>query len=105
MFSKRVEVPGAFVKFSLLKIYVTYCISNYLSSILQGKTQGFIAGVESIASFLSPLVMSPLTCEWTKSSLFFSFFFFGWMSKFIPTNEQLAKVTQGQKKKICKKQL
>ncbi|KAM7467820.1 hypothetical protein LguiB_015382 [Lonicera macranthoides] len=38
-------------------------ISKASSSKNQGKAQGFVAGVQSIASLLSPLAMTPLTCE------------------------------------------
>ena len=30
---------------------------------MQGKAQGLVAGVQAVASLLSPLAMSPLTCE------------------------------------------
>ncbi|KAL4596412.1 hypothetical protein ACB092_12G162600 [Castanea dentata] len=38
------------------------------SIISQGRAQRFVAGVESLSSLLSSLVMSPLTSEWTNSS-------------------------------------
>ncbi|KAL5550876.1 hypothetical protein UlMin_001052 [Ulmus minor] len=43
------------------------CIESHILALLQGKAQGFIAAVQSIASLLSPLVMSPLT-SWFLSS-------------------------------------
>ncbi|KAG2669444.1 hypothetical protein I3760_14G034800 [Carya illinoinensis] len=43
-------------------------ISKASSSTNQGKAQGFIAGVESLASLLSPFVMSPLTSWFLSKS-------------------------------------
>lgn len=36
---------------------------NKYINVFQGKAQGLIAGIQSVASFVSPLVMSPLTCK------------------------------------------
>ncbi|XP_073143581.1 uncharacterized protein [Henckelia pumila] len=58
-------VPYLSAAFGVIYVLVkpsTYAvISKASNSVNQGKAQGFIAGVQSIASLLSPVVMSPLT--------------------------------------------
>ncbi|XP_050281756.1 uncharacterized protein LOC126722656 [Quercus robur] len=65
-------VPFMGATFKVVVVLVrpaTYAIiSKASSSKNQGKAQGFVAGVESIASLLSPLVMSPLTSWFLSSS-------------------------------------
>nr|POF16635.1 hippocampus abundant transcript-like protein 1 [Quercus suber] len=65
-------VPFMSATFKVVVVLVrpaTYAIiSRASSSKNQGKAQGFVAGVESIASLLSPLVMSPLTSWFLSSS-------------------------------------
>ncbi|KAM3685157.1 hypothetical protein ACJW31_11G097100 [Castanea mollissima] len=65
-------VPFMSATFKVVLVLVspaTYAIiSRASSSENQGKAQGFVAGVESIASLLSPLVMSPLTSWFLSSS-------------------------------------
>ncbi|KAK2634249.1 hypothetical protein Ddye_029041 [Dipteronia dyeriana] len=64
-------VPYLSASFGVIYVLVspsTYIIISKASSMNnQGKAQGFIAGVQSIASLLSPLAMSPLT-SWFLSS-------------------------------------
>ncbi|KAK4593225.1 hypothetical protein RGQ29_017385 [Quercus rubra] len=65
-------VPFMGATFKVVVVLVrpaTYAIiSRASSSNNQGKAQGFVAGVESLSSLLSPLVMSPLTSWFLSSS-------------------------------------
>ncbi|XP_051143339.1 uncharacterized protein LOC127259789 [Andrographis paniculata] len=64
-------VPYLSASFGVVYVLVkpsTYAVISLASSSAnQGKAQGFIAGVQAVASFLSPIAMSPLT-NWFLSS-------------------------------------
>ncbi|KAK4835523.1 hypothetical protein QYF36_010910 [Acer negundo] len=70
-------VPYLSASFGVIYVLVspsTYTIISKASSMNnQGKAQGFIAGVQSIASFLSPLAMSPSTSWFLSSDAPFNF--------------------------------
>ncbi|WCJ19080.1 Major facilitator superfamily protein [Euphorbia peplus] len=65
-------VPYLSASFGAIFVLVTpstYAIvSKASSSENQGKAQGFVAGVQSVASLLSPLAMSPLTALFLSSN-------------------------------------
>ncbi|XP_024176083.1 hippocampus abundant transcript-like protein 1 isoform X2 [Rosa chinensis] len=65
-------VPYLSASFGVIYILVkpsTFAIISKASSLSdQGKVQGFIAGVQSISSLLSPVAMSPLTSWFLSSS-------------------------------------
>lgn len=55
------------VIFVLAKPATYAVISKATSSHNQGKAQGFVAGIQSVASFISPIIMSPLTSLFLSS--------------------------------------
>ncbi|WRX13008.1 Major facilitator superfamily - like 7 [Theobroma cacao] len=67
----NMQVPYLGASFGVIYVLVkpsTYAIISKASSVTdQGTVQGFIAGVQAMASLLSPLAMSPLT-SWFLSS-------------------------------------